>query len=202
MDSTCVFCGIWRDYEDGVRRDLHDTPIADLGSFFLVSALGPLTLGHVLLVGKSHVASLAALGASAIEEYERHVKRFRMKLGLALLEAEHGSNARQTGGACIDHVHVALMPDECHAVTMLDGKLPLLAKSEPLAAALPVDRPYIFLRGNDQLRVFDACGVPSQLIRREWAQLHGHEEWDWALFDRPELLQPSLAIWQDAFQAR
>lgn len=197
-----MFCGIWRDYERGVRRDLHDTPIADLGSFFLVPALGPLTPEHVLLVGKSHAASLAALGVTAIEEYERHVGHARAKLGLTLLEAEHGSNRLQTGGACIDHVHVALLPHQGYAVSMLDHKLPLLSSAEPLVSALPTDRPYIFLRGSDELRVFDARGVRSQLVRRALACLHGHEEWDWALFDRAELVGQSVDIWRPVFPAR
>ncbi|MCA1706969.1 MAG: hypothetical protein LC808_28365, partial [Actinobacteria bacterium] len=198
MGAGCVFCGIWSDHEEGAPREPCDTPLADLGPFFLLPALGPLVAGHVLVVGKTHAASLAALGPHAIEEYERIADCGRERLGSELLEAEHGSDGAHPGGACIDHVHVALIPGRGLAVTMLDGQLPLLTNEGPLASVLPVDRPYVFLRGNGRLRVFDGAGVPSQLVRREIARLDGHEEWDWALFDRSDLLEESVAIWQAA----
>jgi hypothetical protein len=139
------------------------------------------------------------MGEERIREYDhlvREISRRPHYSAGAILEAEHGSSTVASGGACIDHVHVNLIPGLGSAARLLDGKLPPIGVDHALFTLRPSAAPYILMRGSGITRLFDAKGVPSQYIRRELFASLGREDWDWAVFPNDDVIDETIALWR------
>jgi diadenosine tetraphosphate (Ap4A) HIT family hydrolase len=159
-------------------------------TFAVVPALGPLVAGHVMVIARDHIGSLAEVGEARAHEYEELRNRVAAHIGSEVLEAEHGS--RLDGeGACIEHAHVNLIPGAHQHFDLLDYE----RDGQEVRGTLELQNhqpPYVYLRGVEG-RLYRAAGLPSQVIRRElWAR-SGRDDWDWALFPEYQLVEETKA---------
>ena len=106
-DVACVFC-------DAQQSDDGRALILDEGSTcFVILNLYPYNSGHLMIVPRRHVASLAALEPTELTELAELTRRAEM----AITEAyqPQGINAgmnlgRPAGAGVLDHLHVHLVP--------------------------------------------------------------------------------------------
>jgi ATP adenylyltransferase len=106
-DSACVFC-------DALTVDEGRALILDEGpTCFVILNLYPYNSGHLMVVPRRHVGTLAALDATELSEMGQWTRRAEM----ALTEAYEpqginlGMNlGRPAGAGVLDHLHVHLVP--------------------------------------------------------------------------------------------
>lgn len=197
--EPCVFCSaLSPDRAPRVPVD-YDRPLYANEHFVIMPALGALTVGHVLVVGREHVSGLSYLSSEALQSYDKVVKVAQSITGdRNALEAEHGGSHSDRGGACISHTHVNFIPDLPSVISMLDSQLPRL--TDPLHTSDLRhwrDQPYVFLRQGRETRLLAAAGVPSQLIRRRLCDLLRQPEpqWDWVVYPNLAIVQETVALW-------
>ncbi len=196
MAVTCQLCEAVADAtQSGGPARIENFPIKLTDKFLLVPSVGPLFPGQSLIVSRQHFTSLGAMGAAALNEYDSFVKSL-LASGSDWLEAEHGSTEDDCAGACVTHMHVHLVPNAGGFQTVFDDVLPLLYRGSTLE--LPAQgTPYILLRANlGEVRVFDATGLPSQMLRQVICGALGRPDWDWRSIDRAHLIQDTLAYWR------
>jgi len=186
--------------DSGSVLAVYNTHLLESSSFVVLPAVGSLHAGHVLVVSREHYPNLGSMPRAAIREYVSLVDGVQARLGGRLggwLEAEHGAtDGGDTGGACITHVHVNLIPNHSQLVDMFRAQLaqkPVRHDLQDLSGELA---PYILLRTDSDVRLHEAVGVPSQLIRRRICQLNGREDWDWGAFPQLDVVESTIAMWR------
>jgi ATP adenylyltransferase len=113
----CIFCAAAAALESNAASDAPPSP-ADLivargQACYVILNLYPYNNGHLMVVPKRHVASLASANEGELAEL-MHLTRFAE---MALTEAyqPHGINVginvgRAAGAGVVDHVHIHLLP--------------------------------------------------------------------------------------------
>lgn len=171
--------------------------------FVLLPSIGPLVVGHGMLVSREHRESLAEMPPPALSAYERLVERataFLEQRKLALVEVEHGSTGFAGGGACIVHTHVHWLPSKPEIVRTIGDHLKLITKvddANQLVAFKSIAYVSVRCRPGGYIYVYDARDSPSQLARRLIAEQLGLESWDWAVTPRPEVVRLTISFWND-----
>jgi ATP adenylyltransferase len=105
--TGCVFCRAL-DSEDGRALTLHTGPTC-----FVILNLYPYNAGHLMVVPRRHVASLAGLTGDELVEMATLMRRSEM--ALTEVYAPQGINlginlGRPAGAGIVDHLHVHLVP--------------------------------------------------------------------------------------------
>jgi diadenosine tetraphosphate (Ap4A) HIT family hydrolase len=193
---SCALCVAVRDaITPGGSTFLHNKNLLETERFVVLPSLGPFLAGHVMVVSKGHFASLASMGASAIDEYEHLAQLLRKASLLAeALEAEHGSTEVDKAGACVIHTHIHWIPgvSDCFEeigkrLKIVDGKRLDMLDSDHL--------PYIFVRTHCRQAIFDGRGLPSQTIRRILCDVTDRDDSDWTQSPRLDLVADTIKAW-------
>lgn len=158
----------------------------------VLSGIGCLAPGYVLLVPRRHVRSTGELSTTELrhtfETAWAVAERIRRTFGGFVVLAEHGSSGDRNlpGSACVAHSHLHLFP----VGAGLDPSAFVLPHSKlvrgfgALSLAASEGRNYYYCSWEEAEGFF--CVEPSggsQKARRVWAQLLGHpDKWDWAAF--------------------
>jgi diadenosine tetraphosphate (Ap4A) HIT family hydrolase len=198
MAIPCALC-LAVSQSEGSNFPLYNTHLFSTPGFVILPALGPIVLGHVLVVTRDHITSLGQTGRSTIDEYEALVESVIRRPGYSrrdLLEAEHGSSDQESAGACITHAHVNLIPGLGSLVEVLDHELPRLPIEPSPAGLLFPPPPYIFMRAADHVRLFRAHDVGSQRIRRAIFERLSRDDWDWAVFPHLDVVAATVELWR------
>jgi len=197
--SLCPFCEeIATDLppdRDGVRvpsRRILDTP-----SFVVFADISPLTVGHLIVVPRSHILSFGALATTHSVELNELAGRVADVLRRRYCEPlllEHGSNKSADGGGCVAHAHLHFIPTRADLTSALSPfRARPVTSFRDLVPFAEQDRPYLFV-GNrfGQGHVADQLsGIPKQFIRIEVARVFGLDAplWDW----RAHILSENLS---------
>jgi diadenosine tetraphosphate (Ap4A) HIT family hydrolase len=188
--------------EGGIRRC--DTVLRTTQNFAVLPAIGPLVIGHAMIVSRQHFTSLAAMPLFAITEYDSLVRQLLKFPSVSgdLLEAEHGGTTGDSAGGCISHTHVNILPGLSNHSNIFDRQLPVLKSFTELTDIHELQYPYIMLRSNGgQGTAFLARGLPSQFIRLGLANALSLGRWDWRTSPEPEIIDQSIAFWEGASDA-
>lgn len=200
MNKTTALCALCRAVDEGsseVRR-VYDTHLTHSEHFVVLPSVGPITVGHVMVVSRHHAPNLAAMGKGIIDEYKSLVERISYRSGFGeLLEGEHGAAEDSPGGACITHAHVNLIPGFAHRVNEVQLDLPNLEIDYELRNLRADAAPYILLRGGRTVQLYSAYNVPSQLIRRVLFAKIGRDDWDWAAYPNLSVVHQTLERWSN-----
>lgn len=126
-EPDCVFC-------PDLRFRLNHTAelpgaaaiVAGDASFFLMPDLAPVAEGHLLLVSIEHHLCAGALppdGWAGLERWLGRVSRlYEAAYGTAeVLAFEHGPAHAQGAGACVDHLHLHLLPGTPPMAAAVEG---------------------------------------------------------------------------------
>jgi len=168
-------------------------------NFCVMPCIGPLVMGHVMIVTKFHSTSLRLTDLPVRDEYNHLVATLRehpilRKYGL--LEAEHGPSESDLGGACICHTHIQIIPTFIQA-RQLFTEPPLSLVVKDVATSDLMVPPYIFLRDHQgDERFLHVTRPNSQTVRKEMARLLGVSQWDWKIEPRIELIKETICFWR------
>jgi len=194
-------CTLCRVVDSGRAKDrpFYDTHLFSTKSFVVIPAVGPVNVGHVMVVSREHVPNFACLSRHQREEYEDLLRSIceDPSHGLSdVLEAEHGGAEGERGGACITHVHVNLIPNSGSFYDMLQGRLRQQSVDHSLTTLEPSAAPYVLLRNSHDVRLHSAKNAPSQLIRRILFEKLGRDDWDWAAFPQLDVVTSTIRLWR------
>lgn len=193
--ETCALCGAADDKRlviDGVNVN---TILGRSGNFVIVPALGPLVVGHVLVVSAEHKAGLRYLPPADQQDYEilrMQLRSYCKKLGDTLLEAEHGARDASLRGPCIRHAHVHILPGLGEAGRLFDNNLacPLIGNGN----VNTLDS-YIWVDDGCRATAYDGSRVMGQEIRQTIGRYLRLDDWDWAVSSKPELVARTIKYW-------
>ena len=154
---------------------------------FVVPSLGPLTVGHILVLPKSHYYSVGEIPPADLPELEYVVRESHKILTLTFgscLAFEHGC-VEDVGkpGACIDHAHLHMLPlkgDLRPAIEKRFGCGERIQSLRELRQFAGRRVPYLYYQDQDgEGHAYEALEAPSQFFRQVVAVLmHGAENWD------------------------
>jgi diadenosine tetraphosphate (Ap4A) HIT family hydrolase len=188
----CPFCA------DHLSKStaIHDEVLFRDRLISVLPDLSPLCPGHMLAAARQHVLSMAELGPVALERIAAVLTRLSVTLAPEFGDYfvfEHGTPPREgTGGACIEHAHVHLLPLEA---TMFDRMVSALdwepiPEYKDLAGFQHAGYAYLGIKGSHY--VYANPDIGSQWIRRQVGATLNREDWDWALSDSGHDLRRTL----------
>lgn len=201
MDPRCPLCGAVQgpDMPSG-NRELQNTVLKQTNRFVVLPSVGPVLPGHVMVVSREHLPSLASMGREALAEYEALACELAARAPFStagVLEAEHGPTEDEKAGACVIHTHVHWIPSVAEHAQMFDGILEVLIEGEDIRDIASVNFPYIFVRGNlGKVRVYKGSGLPSQAIRRKLCEELGRDDIDWKQALRRNWIEQTVRYWE------
>jgi diadenosine tetraphosphate (Ap4A) HIT family hydrolase len=166
------------------------------GNFLIVPALGPLVVGHVLVISAIHTEGLRYLSAEIQQRYESlsgEIRAYCSRLGDNVLEAEHGAHEGSVRGPCIRHTHIHIMPGLGDVAGIFDDRNDLEAIRSNASSRLG---PYLWIRNGTRETVYDASRAIGQEIRRTVGQKLGLDDWDWVVNPKAELIAHSKKYWR------
>ncbi len=190
--AECPFCALVSEGRSPVwdylfRADSTDEIILRSASFLVILDTAPLAEGHLLIITKAHISSLAGLTKPERAELDSVKHDAESLLGEAygpISFFEHGAEKfAKHAGACIDHAHLHLVPGDFDI-------LPYVARDYPDVESFPsyervleafAGRPYLlFSRKSDQVYGVHAPACATQYLRRLVAQATGFRTmWSW-----------------------
>lgn len=166
------------DSTEVIRRGIECTIILDTA---------PLARGHVLIVSNEHVPSMAKLSRSGRAELRQTVSDVSQSLTRAYSPPtllEHGAhNFARSGGACIEHAHLHLVPGDFPILPRLVRDFPEIARLADYEDALDAlgGQAYLFWK-SPTLGSFGVSApvCATQYLRRLVAAAAGTPaRWNW-----------------------
>ena len=179
-------------FKNGVNVN---TILGGSGKFLIIPALGPLVVGHVLIISAEHTAGLRYLPTEARRNYDLlsvKLREYCARFGDTVLEAEHGASDDSVRGPCIRHTHVHILPRLGDAARIFDNIHDL---EDIRSGASNPTGSYLWINAGDRARVYDASRVIAQEIRRTIGQYLAIDDWDWAVDPKTALIGRTIEYW-------
>jgi diadenosine tetraphosphate (Ap4A) HIT family hydrolase len=195
---NCPLCTAGRGtplFEDGVNVN---KILAGGNGFFVVPALGPLVLGHVLVISASHTEGLLYLSPDTRQRYatlSRVIRAYCAHRGTTVLEAEHGARHNSVRGPCIRHTHIHVLPGLGDLTHIFDERKDLDAVSTSDISSL--GDTYLWIGNGIAQRLYRARNAAGQEIRRTVGGHLGVESWDWAVTPNTRLISSTIEYWSE-----
>jgi diadenosine tetraphosphate (Ap4A) HIT family hydrolase len=183
---ACPFCPEYLDQSTAA----HDEIFFQDRIIRVLPDRSPLCPGHMLAAARRHVLSMAELGPSALEHIGATLTELCAKLGPEFRDCgdyfffEHGTPpVADSGGTCIDHAHVHMLPMDARMFHRLIAARNWQEISEfrDLQDFQHVGYAYLGIKGSHY--VYPKPDIGSQWIRRQVCAALDRDDWDWALTD-------------------
>lgn len=194
--GTCSFCGA---LATPGRRLSERSVVADDGFVAWVS-IGALVDGHLLVVPRRHILSMAELTDAELEDLRAFLSTVVQLVSHHFGDTcvfEHG--AAKPGspiGCSVDHAHLHVLPWDgslTAASAAYYANLPWQSGIDGLeeAFAIAASEPYLVVQDSDgRTAVAVTDEIPSQALRRMIvAHLGRPDEWDWKSNPQPSRLR-------------
>lgn len=197
--NKCEICTAITD-SSNVGREVWNTPLQENETFIVLPTLGPLAKGQTMIASKKHELNLLSMDVNERSDFNSLILYAETILGNNILFAEHGSFGDQTGGSCIEHTHVHVIPSFEKYFNILDTVLPIFQDKndqEKVYVTEQIDFPYILtfnLKGG--FRIYKAYNVHSQMIRKAICTAEGRRDWDWRQNNNVELIKKTIELWE------
>lgn len=199
LEPDCKLCKALGNSVDTSRLP-HNTPLFENDTYLILPSIGPLVAGQTIIVSKQHQLNFFSMDISKRAALSMLIDYSSRVLGNNILFAEHGSLSEQSGGSCIDHTHIHVMPGFESYVDVLDNMLPVYLEDfdlEMLHKIDEIDFPYILtftLSGRG--RVYKAYNAHSQMIRQAICTKEKREDWDWKATQSNVIIEQTIDIWK------
>ncbi len=197
--DNCEICIAIRNSSESSRK-IWNTRLFESDNFLILPSIGPLIGGQAMIVSKDHYSNLLTIPALNDEEFENLANYSETKVGDRILFVEHGSFIGQMGGCCIEHAHVHILPGFNQFYNILDNTLPIsteVSKYNQIFESKEISFPYILTFNlQEQIRLYKAYNVPSQMMRMAICTQLGRPDWNWKQNKRIDLIQQTLEIWK------
>lgn len=191
-NSSCTLCKQIMDDklpdEFIVKSGIRNRIFAHSTNFLSIPSISPITAGHVLILPKFHIKSIAQVDATYHYELISFVTEI-IELIKTIFDIpiifEHGIGEGKIGGCGVDHAHLHIIPIGLNIGKSAAKKLHILynTKSTSLIDFLKItnkQESYLFygLDINNIDYIHDDI-IPSQLLRKLIAGRIGKSHWDW-----------------------
>ncbi len=159
-------------------------------NFFVVPTLGQMGIeGYVLLCSKKHYLGVGNIPKEQIAELEVVLEKIKKILSEVykseVLVFEHGPKlACNSGGGCLDHFHLHIVPTSIDVMKFLKEKFEVkeIKDFEKIRKIYSEQKlSYMFVESQDKKRYIIEVNfpIPSQYLRQIIAAKMGTSEWDW-----------------------
>lgn len=165
------------------------------GNLLIIPALGPLVVGHVLVISTEHTAGLQYLSAEVQQGYRRlsaKLRQYCARFGDTVLEAEHGAHDGSARGPCIRHTHIHILPGLGNAAGIFGNRPSLEDVSR--SSSNSVDS-YLWVNDGSYNAVYDTSRAIGQEIRQAVGEYLRIDDWDWAIDPKTTLIELSIGYW-------
>ncbi|MBS1660210.1 MAG: HIT domain-containing protein [Bacteroidetes bacterium] len=192
--QECSLCNV---VQQPKNKSLLNKNIYEWGNFQLIPSIGPIDMGHFLIISKYHSSGLATMPKTDIASFFSFIGFIEGRLATDdVLFFEHGSYEDQSAGSCVDHTHIHVLPNYSDCVSLLDGVDGIeYSKLEP-SELHEIDYPYIMtfnLAGDS--RIYKAYNVHSQMMRKAICAKRQRTNWDWRADRNVSLVKEGIEFW-------
>ena len=194
---SCPFCieiasgQLPAQYEQslGVRNRI----LKDEGRYIAIPTISPLREGHILICPKEHASSIVIATKESLREFLSFVRCCELEIATRYGEPlfiEHGIGRGRQGGCGISHAHLHLVP---RGAVLVEGLIESIKTrigdcgafyaehATSLASIAELDTYLIVGTTNAGFWIWTQEEIPSQLVRKCFADLAKLENWDWRL---------------------
>ena len=179
-----VCCRLGNEYQ--LKKNI----LYESDNFFIIPALGQIGIrGYVLLCSKEHHIGVCDVPKERIPELEEILDKARQviseKYDSEILVFEHGPKlAFYSGGCCIDHAHLHIIPTSAAIMDFLSQKFKpkIAAGFDELKHIYEAQKSsYMFIEAQDRKRYVIKVDfpLPGQYLRQVLASKLGRSDWDW-----------------------
>jgi len=203
-NHSCDFCT--EAQSDSVRPEFvsiiggESRTLLKFPGLYVIPTLSPIVANHVLIIPKTHVTSRLQLDPASREQLtaaENYVRKVLASPANTVMTFEHGIGIGMTGGCGVSHLHVHMMPLECHVAERAQSLLQQSKLGEGSAGLLYLSSrdSYVYMR-------CDTAGIlstlvrtgdfPSQFLRNLIEDASGMPRTNWRDMVRSELLRETL----------
>jgi diadenosine tetraphosphate (Ap4A) HIT family hydrolase len=199
--GNCKLCGIISNpFLSGELRPC-DTPFHISQSFLTIPALGPLCLGHAMIISRQHYASLLSMSSYLRKEFETVCTELSSVWPDQLITyAEHGSSITDGVGPCIAHTHINVIPQVPDDLLSLELYGHKLIASGALETLPKMADSYFLIGKKGKWFLYDTAKAPSQYIRQLLFNHYSLPHWDWRLLPNENLAKETLSKWNNIFE--
>ena len=192
---------------------IHNAVLCSSRNYVIIPSIGPLAIGHALLVTRDHRKSIMHSTATAqLLEIDQLLKTLfeseivRRTGGETLLCFEHGTTETRDVDLCsTSHAHLHVLPLKTTLVADVWRALGQQSNVEQrtlegVCSTVSRLREYIAcfeFSANSTVRnglVFNASGRPSQFMRSLIMRCLGEENWDWKVDPRRNILRKTVDL--------
>jgi diadenosine tetraphosphate (Ap4A) HIT family hydrolase len=194
IDSDCLACSsIIRSPDTG--REWYNEPLESIGSNVVVPAVGPVTVGHILVLPTSHVPGTASLPAEEFRSLWSAVtvatSRIKAVWRAAYVFEHGGSTYHPCRSSCFEHAHVHVVPGELEDPDLPFAPVSLNALRERMGSR----RSYLLWGPLGKLRVGPDPRESQYMRRHVLRNTERRDEWDYAVFPRWEDVKSTISCY-------
>ncbi|MGA7578811.1 MAG: HIT domain-containing protein [Desulfobaccales bacterium] len=198
--NNCPLCSVLKSSGSVKSAESCNTILLESNKFVVLSSIGPLTIGHVMVVSRGHYDSLSSMGIESIREYEDLYETISLTSfykNKGILEVEHGATEDYCAGACVTHTHIHLIPSLSNYDNIFEGILARIPLNK-LTDLSRIRKPYLLIRATGRpIRLYEAFDLPCQAIRRALCRVLGRDDWDWKIYPHYDLIDRTIEIWKN-----
>lgn len=192
--TKCSLCNV---IDFNSKKSIVNRIIFEWNNFVLIPSIGPLDVGHFLIVSRKHNCGLATMPKEDIQDFFRFSDFIKSKLPLSdLLFFEHGSYDNQDAGSCISHTHIHVIPGYSGCYAILDKSLEIVYEDFTGKQFSEIDFPYILtFNSANQSRIYRAYNVHSQMMRKAICYEKELVNWDWKTDKKINSVKEGIDFW-------
>ncbi len=194
--ENCPLCNAVIDSK--MPSSIYNQTLFETENFLILSTIGPISLGHILIISKRHFENLSKMDLNIINEYERTYELICEKIPFYrnALQFEHGALETENQAACIVHTHVHLIPGLAKYEGKITENLLKLIESDNLSGLNSIKNPYLMVKGESKkYKFYEANNLPSQFVRRILAKELKLDDFDWIIRERLDLIAKTNNLW-------
>jgi ATP adenylyltransferase len=195
-------CSLCKVADNNSKKSILNKTVFEWNNFLLIPSVGPIDIGHFLIVSKKHNSGLATMPLNEIEDFFKFANFIKSKLtSTDLLFFEHGSYDNQDAGSCISHTHIHVLPKYSDCFSILDSTLDIAYKNFSISQFAEIDFPYIMtLNTSDNSRIYKAYNVHSQMMRKAICSKKHLSNWDWKADKNIKLIKQGIDFWTNVLK--
>jgi diadenosine tetraphosphate (Ap4A) HIT family hydrolase len=186
------------DFERTYGGDPQSRQIHAERDWVILSDISPLVAGHILILPRSHHASLSMMSETQLDELEQLIAKIAAPYARAFGSAtwiEHGSNGQSSHRNCLDHAHIHGVPVPLRGTLEAKGLERMDVRHLAEVTFQNTGRRYMYVQ-DDEARSIYLYEHPlgPQLIRRVIAESLDLQPgaWDWTVVVRRDLLRDTV----------
>ena len=188
---TCPFCRErFFPYHELIGLDKRDAIVYSDDYVFVTPDISPISKGHFLIITRHHYNNYAQTPSCVKKSLWKAVNLIKEEVfkNENFLLFEHGAsvNEEKSAGNSINHAHVHLIMSESNLLMHVREEkkyiIEIKGSTIDMYAEKYKNHPYIWIMNNNEQSFFKVNHLPSQYLRKKYAELSKMEySYDWKI---------------------